>query len=94
MTILPHFSNECLSLLEKKEVKWPSYDVSFLKEEKVNIVVQINGKKRGLINLMPNTTEEELLEIISKDQSIKKYLVDKSIKRKIYIKDKLFNIIV
>ncbi len=94
MPIIPHFSNECLSLLKKKEVKWPSYDVSFLKEEKVNIVVQINGKKRGLINLMPNTTEEELLTIIYKDQSIKKYLDDKSIKRKIYIKDKLFNIIV
>ena len=63
-------------------------------EENINIVVQINGKKRALLKLMPNTKEEELFEIICKEKSIKKYLDNKIIKRKIFIKDKLFNIIV
>ena len=43
--ILPHFANECLSILKIKDFKWPEYDVSMLKEENVNIVIQINGKK-------------------------------------------------
>ncbi len=94
MPIIPHFSNECLKLLNSKDIKWPSYDVSFLKQEHINIVIQINGKKRGLLKLMPNTTEDELFEIIRNDQSIKKYLDNQIIKRKIFIKDKLFNIII
>ena len=43
---------------------------------------------------MPNIKEEELFEIICKEKSIKKYLDNKIIKRKIFIKNKLFNIIV
>ena len=64
------------------------------KEENINIVVQINGKKRALLKLMTNIKEEELFEIICKEKSIKKYLDNKIIKRKIFIKNKLFNIIV
>jgi leucyl-tRNA synthetase len=94
MPIIPHFSNECLKLLNTKDIKWPDYDVSFLKEEKINIVVQINGKKRGLLNLMPGLKEDELFKLISKDKSLEKYLDNQKIKRKIYIKDKLFNIII
>ena len=94
MPIIPHFSSECLKSLNSKDIKWPSYDVSFLKEEKINLVVQINGKKRALLKLMPNIKEDELFEIIGNDETLKKYLDNKTIKRKIFIKDKLFNIIV
>ena len=94
MPIIPHFSSECLKSLNSKDIKWPSYDVSFLKEEKINLVVQINGKKRALLKLMPNIKEDELFEIIVNDETLKKYLDNKTIKRKIFIKDKLFNIIV
>jgi len=94
MPIIPHFSNECLKILNAKDIKWPDYDVSFLKEEKINIVVQINGKKRGLLNLMPGLKENEIFKIITNEQSLKKYLDNQKIKRKIYIKDKIFNIII
>ena len=94
MPIIPHFSSECLRSLNSADIKWPSYDVSFLKEEKINLVVQINGKKRALLKLMPNIKEDELFEIIVNDETLKKYLDNKTIKRKIFIKDKLFNIIV
>ena len=92
--IVPHFSNECLKLLNAKDVKWPNYDVSMLKEEIINIVIQINGKKRGLIQTKPNISEENLFKIINKDEKLIKYLQNKDIKKKIYIKDKLLNIII
>ena len=92
--IIPHFSSECLKLIGSKEIKWPSYDSSMLNEETVNIVIQINGKKRGLIKTKPNITEENLFKIINKDETLTKYLKEKDIKRKIYIKDKLINIII
>ena len=92
--ILPHFANECLSIIKAKNFKWPEYDISMLKEETINIVIQINGKKRGLIQSKPNISEEKLFEIIKNDEKIMKYFDQKNIKKKIYIKDKILNIII
>ncbi len=92
--ILPHFANECLSIIKSKNFRWPDYNKSMLKEDIINIVVQINGKKRALIQTEPNITEEKLFEIVKNDEKISKYLHQKNVKRKIYIKDKLLNIIV
>ena len=94
MPIIPHFSNECLKLLDKEIFKWPKFDETILKQEKINIVIQINGKKRGIIVSKPNVTEETLFDIINKDKTISKYLIGNKLKRKIYIKDKLMNIII
>ena len=65
-----------------------------LKEETINVVIQINGKKRGLIQTKPDITEEKLFEIIKNDEKIMKYFDQKKIIKKIYIKDKLLNIII
>ena len=92
--VIPHFSNECLVMMGSKETAWPSYDQSLLKENIVNIVIQINGKKRGLIKTQPNISEENLLNKINGDEMLFKYLDKKNIKRKIFIKDKLMNIII
>ena len=91
--ILPHFANECLSIIKAKNFTWPEYNISMLKEETINIVIQINGKKRGLIQSKPNISEEKLFEIIKNDEKIIKYFDQKNIKKKIYIKDKILNII-
>ena len=92
--VIPHFSNECLELINIKDVEWPKYDANLIKEEKINLVIQINGKKRALIETLPNKTLEEILELIKKDETIKKYLKDYKIKKNIYIKDKLINLII
>ena len=95
MPIIPHFSNECLNLINiNKDFNWPDYDESLLVEDFVNIVVQINGKKRGLINVKKNILEDEVLEIINKDIKIDKYLKNNVIKKKIFIPNKLINIII
>ena len=92
--VIPHFASECLELMNIKNFKWSEYDESMLKEDKINIVIQINGKKRGLISTKPNMTEEKLFEIIQNDEKLMKYTDQKNIKKKIYIQDKLMNIIV
>ena len=95
MPVIPHFSTECLNLLNiNKEVDWPKYDVAVLEENFVNIVIQINGKKRGLLKAKKNILEKEILEYIKKDNTIMKYLSNSEIKRKIYVPNKLINIII
>ena len=92
--IVPHFSNECLEALNIKDAKWPEYDETILKENIINIVVQINGKKRGLVKTKLNIAEEKLFEIIKNDETLTKYLNQKEFKKRIYIKNKLMNIII
>ncbi len=92
--IVPHLSSECLEILNLKNIGWPKYDETIIRENFANIVIQINGKKRGLIKVNINTKENEILEIINKDQKIFKYIQNKEMKKKIYIKNKLINIII
>jgi leucyl-tRNA synthetase len=93
--IVPHFTNECLeSLSENNKIIWPDYEETFTRNKENLIVIQINGKKRALISAKPNLNENDLIIMINKNKNLKKYFIDKEIKRKIYIKDKLINIIV
>jgi len=92
--IIPHFSNECMNLLNLEKMNWPKYDESQLIENKVKIVIQINGKKRGLIETDRDNSEQDLTKIINTDKTLKKYLDNQTIKRKIFIKNKLMNIII
>ncbi len=93
--VIPHFSNECLEMLkENKNVNWPAFDEKILEEKNTNIVVQVNGKKRGLIDTKKDTSEKELFELITKNKNIYKYIENKQIKKNIYIKNKLINIII
>ena len=96
MPILPHLSNECLESIrkDKVEINWPKYDEKYIKEEASIVVIQINGKKRGLVNAKLDLLEDEIMKLIKDDKNLNKYLVDKEIKKKIYIKNKLINIII
>ena len=96
MPILPHLSNECFESIKNNKdiIDWPKYDEEYIKEDDSVIVIQINGKKRGLINTKLDLEEDDLLELVKKDQNINKYLTDKEIRKKIYIKNKLMNIII
>ena len=92
--VIPHFSNECLAALNFNDLNWPKYDDSILKEDNFKIVVQINGKKRGIIKAKKDISENELIDEIQREVTLTKYLKDKKIKRKIYISGKLINIII
>ena len=94
MPIIPHFSSECLEQINVKHYEWPEIDNSLLVDEKVNIVIQVNGKKRDVINTTPNLPEEDLFKLIGENETMKKYLNNQKIKRKIFIKNKLVNIII
>ena len=94
MPIIPHFSNECLEIIKSKNFKWPAYDISLLKDENIIIVVQINGKKRGLIETKRDISEEEVLDKIVSDINVKKYIENKKIKKKVFVQNKLINIII
>ena len=60
----------------------------------VNIVVQINGKKRALLNVKKNIRETDLLEFIKKDNITEKYINNTKINKVIYVQNRLINILI
>tara|TARA_Y100001980_G_C14201180_1_gene64621 strand:- start:70 stop:441 length:372 start_codon:yes stop_codon:yes gene_type:complete len=91
--IVPHFANECLKLLGINKINWPKYDEKLLIEEIIPYVIQVNGKKRGLIEAIREISQEELLNIIEKEKNISKHYVKNKVIKYIFIKNKLLNII-
>ena len=98
MPVLPHFACECLSMkkssISLNNYNWPKFDKELIESENCNIVIQINGKKRGLIELPKNIEENEVINKIKKDVKISKYLRTGNIKKYIYIQNKLINFII
>ena len=76
-------NNQLWPKVEKKYRKWRNY-----------YSIQINGKKRGLINLKKDTDEQIILNEIKDRKLIDKYLKDKEIFKVIYVKNKIINIII
>ena len=93
--VLPHFASECLEELKcDNKLDWPVIDKKFLIVENYKIVVQINGKKRDIINTNLNMDEKTLLNEIKNNSKTNKFLQNKSISRVIHIKNKLINLII
>ena len=93
--IIPHFSAECLSDLKLNPFqKWPEVDKNLVKNEIIEYVIQINGKKRAIIKFIKNISEETLIKEIMKNEQTKKIFENKKIKKCFFVKNRLINILV
>ena len=90
---VPHFSNECLNSINENQINWPKISKGDLIEEDINFVVQINGKKRAILKIKRDMVEKEILEIIKTNLKIEKFLKDQTIKKSIFVPNRLINII-
>jgi len=95
---VPHIAHECYYNITGRDdlynQMWPRFDVTLLKDnKKFIIVVQINGKKRALIEANANENEEDILNKSLKIKNIETILSSKKIKNKIYVKNKILNIV-
>ena len=52
-----------------KIFNWPDFNKDLIKEEQINLVIQINGKKKSLIKIEPDKTENEILKIHENDEN-------------------------
>ena len=94
LPVLPHFANECLENLKRKgNIIWPKFDSKLTIDDEIAFVVQINGKKRGLILSKRDTNQKQLLEKIMKEKNISKYIDEKKIQKQIFVPNKLINIL-
>ena len=96
--ICPHITEELWNRLgEKGSIHLqnnPTFNEKLIERNDYTLIVQINGKLRDQIKLEVNTSIEEIMENIITSKKISKYLSDKEIIKKIYIENKLLNLVV
>ena len=93
--VVPHLANECLEQIGiSGELNWPEIKQEYLKIKSLSIVIQINGKKREVINTDKSLNEEDVLKLVRNNEKIIKFLDKNEIKKTIYVKDKLINLII
>ena len=95
LPVVPHLASECLNeLSDSKKFNWPTIDPRFILTKKCNIVIQINAKKRAVVEIDNGQSEKDLLEKIKMMKELQKFLEGKEIIKSIFVKDKLINLIV
>ena len=96
---MPHLAEECWKLIgNSKSIineSWPAYEEVLLNDEEKTIVLQINGKKKAELKMPDQSSEEEVFNSFMKLDNIKKLVQDESsINKKIFIKNKILNIVI
>ena len=96
---MPHLAEECWKLIgNSKSIineSWPAYEEVLLNDEEKTIVLQINGKKKAELKMPDQSSEEEVFNSFMKLDNIKKLIQDEStINKKIFIKNKILNIVI
>ena len=92
MPLIPHLAHECCEKINKK-FYWPKYNPKLLKEDNCTIVIQVDGKKRGILEMPINSKEVIIINKSKEIDNVSKYIGNTSIIKNIYIKNKLVNFI-
>ena len=94
----PHLAEELWGRFGKTSsiscAPWPAYDEALIKEETVEMAVQVNGKLRGTVMMVADADEEAAKEAAFAHENVKKFLEGKEIVKTIYVRGKLVNLVV
>jgi len=96
--ITPHICETLWEMLGEKDsvvaAPWPQADESARVRDMITLVVQVNGKLRARVELPPGCDRDDAMAAASADDNISRHTGGKSIRKVIYIQDRLLNIVV
>ena len=94
----PHMCEEIWLMFKNKKSLvfevWPKYDENKLKSSKVKIAVQINGKLRATLDVVNDSSEEMVEKLAMTNSEVVKWLTDKKIIKKIFVKNKILSFVI
>ena len=96
--IVPHITHTLWMALGHREAvvdaRWPQPDPSALKQDSLEIVVQVNGKLRGRVAVPVDAQDDKVREIALADEAVARHVGSKAVKKVIVVSGKLVNIVV
>lgn len=95
----PHMAEEIWreKLGEKESIflsTWPRHNPKLIVQDKVEIVVQVNGKVRDKIEMDADTNEEAAKKLALESENVQKHIEGKEIRKVIFVAGRLINIVV
>ncbi|UCD18691.1 MAG: leucine--tRNA ligase [Candidatus Zixiibacteriota bacterium] len=94
----PHLAEEmwhrCGMQTSVFRAQWPAYDRNAVNFETVVIAIQVNGKLRGEVSVARDSEQDEVFTAVMANERIKGHLGEKEVIKKIYIKNRLVNLVV
>ena len=94
----PHIAEELWERLGHTKTltrrPWPTFDPAKLVEAEIELPVQVNGKLRDKIRVAMDADEEAVLRLAEQCEKLKPWLEGKSVKKRIYVPNKLVNFVV
>ena len=93
----PHMTEELFSKLSNETIAntpWPTFDESKTIDDEIEVPIQINGKVKSTISVVLDSSEETVKELVHKNEAIQNQLDGKTIVKEIYVKNKIYNIVV
>lgn len=95
---IPHFAEELNSRFGNDSSvfleKYPVFDSAALKKDQIEIVVQVNSKIRGRLEIEPDLDNDTITAAALNDTKVKEFLAGQTVKKTIVVKDKLINFII
>ena len=96
--VAPHIAEELWSRLGHNDTityeAWPTYDETKLVEDTIEIPVQVNGKVRATVQIGTDATDEDVKKAVMENSNIQAQLEGKTVVKEIYVKNKIYNIVV
>ena len=92
----PHITEEIYNIITGKilsEQEWIKYDEKFCVDETIEIVVQVNGKLKAKLNVVPDSDKDAVIAMALADEKVKETVDGKNIIKQIYVPNKLVNIV-
>ncbi len=94
----PHLAEEMWSRLGHADTlamePWPAWDEEVLREDEIDIPIQVNGKVRGRIRVLAEASQEQVLEQAVACPEVQPFLEGKGLKKQIYIPKRMVNLVV
>ncbi|MDE6540319.1 MAG: leucine--tRNA ligase, partial [Ruminococcus sp.] len=90
----PHITEEIYNIITGKilsEQSWITYDEKFCVDETIEIVVQVNGKIKAKLNIVPDADKDSVIAMALDDEKVKEFIDGKIIIKQIYVPNKLVN---
>ena len=76
------------------DTPWPTFDPALATSERITLVVQVNGKVRGRLDVERGAAESDALALARADEKIRPWVEGKEIARAVYVPDRLLNLVV
>ena len=95
----PHFAEECWQRLGHDETSvfystWPAFHADLARVEEIELVVQVNGKVRGKVQVRPGISEADAIQLALAEPAVKRHVDGREIRKSIYVQDRLVSLVV